>query len=141
MPVCHGIGIDYMPVISTSFVNGLRGIINQYMAGTCIVYANTGSKDAMGIPGKIFTVERSGQTYPIQCSLQEVDRVPDTGEAGKGFQSNTEYNLKVPWGTLVEKGDQIVVTDDTGRQTRVHVLNPYRHTIGLTLTIRCKDIS
>lgn len=130
-----------MPVISDKVRDTLRYIATQYMSGTCIIYSNTGSKDAAGIAQKTFTVPRQGNNYPLACSLQEVNRVAKTEEAGDSFQSNTEYDLKVPWGTKVEKGDQVVVTDDTGKQTRVHILNPFRHTMGLTLTIRCRDIS
>ena len=111
------------------------------MSGSCIIYDRVDNKDAMGVPSKIFTHQRIGNIYPLACSLQEVDRVAQSSEAGSRFEVSTDYNLKLPWGTIVSKGDQIVITDDLGRTVRIHVLDPYYHTSGLSLIIRCKDIS
>lgn len=101
-------------MINTTLQNSLRGMFKNLMLGRCWILDGSNTLDAsrsqIRVDKELLT-NRIGQNYPINCGMQEIQRIPNQNTPGESELANTEYIVKLPVGTLVNVQDVIKVVE------------------------------
>jgi len=108
-------------MVNPAMVAAMRITADNTMSTPCVVTRATLADDGFGT--KTGTQQQVGSG--VMCRVQEIPRTPWVDASVGVKQERANHMIKVPWGTDIQAGDVITVTNDHGGTSTFEVDSPY----------------
>lgn len=123
-----------MRVQELSLLRPLRRLVNDNLPDDADIYDPTENRGSGGDP---FVTYPATPSRRVKCRVQEVPRVPNTPGVGGSAMTTANYDIKLPFGTLVSQKARIVVNGRRAYQVQVV---PDDKSDAITIAVRCFQI-